>query len=84
MLKVLEAMMKAAKKKLTLDQPATYQIKVSGLLDESWSEWAGGMTITIENGDDGPPTTTLGPRIRGPTLPFLERHAHLSSHVTPK
>jgi hypothetical protein len=52
-------MMRAAKKKLTLDQSATYQIKVPGHLDESWSEWAGGMTITIENGDDGPPTTTL-------------------------
>ena len=52
-------MMKEAKQKLTLDQPATYQIKVSGHLDESWSDWAGGMTITVENGDDGPPTTTL-------------------------
>ena len=52
-------MMKAVRQKLTLDQPATYQIKVPGHLDESWSEWAGGMTITVENGDDGPPTTTL-------------------------
>ena len=52
-------MVKKVKQKLTLDQPATYQIKVPGHLDESWSEWAGGMTITVENGDDGPPTTTL-------------------------
>ena len=52
-------MMKEVKQKLTLDQPATYQIKVPGHLDESWSDWAGGMTITVENGDDGPPTTTL-------------------------
>ena len=44
---------------LTLDQPATYQIKVPGHLDESWSDWAGGMTITVESEDDGPPTTTL-------------------------
>jgi len=51
--------MKEVKQKLTLDQPATYQIKVPGHLDESWSEWAGGMTITVENGDDGPPITTL-------------------------
>ena len=51
--------MKKVKQKLTLDQPATYQIKVPGHLDESWSEWAGGMTITVENGDDGSPTTTL-------------------------
>jgi hypothetical protein len=52
-------MMKAEKQKLTLDQPATYQIKLPGHLDESWSDWAGGMTITIESGDDGPPTTAL-------------------------
>jgi hypothetical protein len=52
-------MMRDIKQKLTLDQPASYQIKVPGHLDESWSDWAGGMTITVENGDDGPPTTTL-------------------------
>ncbi|MCG8353595.1 MAG: hypothetical protein MI924_38010 [Chloroflexales bacterium] len=52
-------MVKEVKQKLTLDRPATYQIKVPGHLDERWSDWAGGMTITVENGDDGPPTTTL-------------------------
>jgi len=52
-------MMNEFKQKPTLDQPATYQIKVPGHLDESWSDWAGGMTMTVENGDDGPPTTTL-------------------------
>ena len=51
--------MKAAKEKLTLDQPATYQIKVPGHLDESWSEWAGGMAITLESEGDGPPVTIL-------------------------
>ena len=51
--------MNVARLKLTLDQSATYQIKVPGHLDESWSEWAGGMTITVENGNDRPPTTTL-------------------------
>jgi len=52
-------MMMAAKQKLTLDQSAVYQIKVPGHLDESWSDWAGGMTITVEGEDDGPPITTL-------------------------
>ena len=51
--------MKTVKQKLTLDQPATYQIKVPGHLDESWSDWAGGMTITVESDGDGPPVTTL-------------------------
>ena len=51
--------MKKARQKLTLDQPATYQIKVPGELGESWSDWAGGMTITVESVSDGPPVTTL-------------------------
>jgi hypothetical protein len=52
-------MKKEVKQKLTLYQPVTYQIKVPGHLDERWSEWAEGMTITVENVDDGPPVTTL-------------------------
>jgi hypothetical protein len=44
---------------LTLCQPATYQIRVPGELGENWSNWAGGMTITVESADDGPPVTTL-------------------------
>jgi hypothetical protein len=51
--------MKEVKQKLTLDRPATYQIKVPGHLDESWSDWAGGMTITVESEGEGPPVTTL-------------------------
>ena len=51
--------MKDIHQKLTLDQPATYQIKVPGHLDASWSEWAGGMAITVESESDGPPVTTL-------------------------
>ena len=52
-------MMKKDKQKLTLDRPATYQIKVPGLLNESWSEWAGGMTVTVGSDVDGLPVTTL-------------------------
>jgi len=51
--------MKDMKQKLTLDRPATYQIKVPGELDKSWSDWAGGMTITVESEGAGPPVTTL-------------------------
>ena len=52
-------MTKKAEQKLTLYRPATYQIKVPGYLDESWSNWVGGMAITFESEDDGPPVTTL-------------------------
>ncbi|MFC1997419.1 hypothetical protein ACFLXI_07415 [Chloroflexota bacterium] len=52
-------MMKNNKRKLTLDRAATYQIKVPGELDESWSDWNGGMTVSVESDGDGPPVTTL-------------------------
>ncbi len=52
-------MIKKAKQKLTLDRPATYQIKVPGHLDESWSEWAEGTRVTVESEGDGPPVTIL-------------------------
>ena len=48
-----------AKKKLTLDRPVTYQIKVPGELNEIWSEGCRKMTITIENKSDIMPVTTL-------------------------
>jgi hypothetical protein len=51
--------MKKARQKLTLDRPATYEIQVPGHLDESWSDWAAGMAITIESEGEGPPVTTL-------------------------
>ena len=47
------------KNKLTLDQPTTYRIKVLGHLGESWSDWAGGMAITIDRDEDGLPFSTL-------------------------
>lgn len=52
-------MMKEVKQKPTLDRPATYQIKVPGELDESWCDWDGKMTITVECEGDDPPVTTL-------------------------
>ena len=51
--------MKQIRQKLTLYRPATYQIKVPGHIGESWSDWAGGMTITVEGEGDDPPVTTL-------------------------
>ena len=51
--------MKGVKQKLTLDRPATYQIKVPGHLDERWSDWAGAMTIKVESEGSGPPVTVL-------------------------
>ena len=51
--------MKGVQRKPALDRPATYQIKVPGELDESWSDWIGGMTISIESEGEGQPVTIL-------------------------
>jgi len=51
--------MKEGRRKLTLDRPTTYQIKVPGELDETWSDWVGGMRISVESEGEGPPVTTL-------------------------
>jgi hypothetical protein len=48
-----------AKHKLSMDQPATYQIKVPGHLDESWSDWAEEMLIMTGSDEDGSPITTM-------------------------
>ena len=69
-------MMNEINKKLTLDQPALYQIKVPGQLDESWSEWSGRMTISIEAKGDGPPVTTLTGTIDQAALQGLLRRLY--------
>ena len=46
-------MTKKSKQKLTLYQSTTYQIRVPGELGENWSDWAGGMTITVDREGDG-------------------------------
>jgi hypothetical protein len=51
--------MKEVGQRLRLDQPAAYQIKVQGRLDETWSAWFDGMAITVESGDNGAAITTL-------------------------
>jgi hypothetical protein len=69
-------MMKEIKQKLTLKQPANYQIKVPGHLDASWSEWAGGMTIAVESERDSQPVTTLTGTINQAALQGLLRRLY--------
>ena len=47
------------KPQLTLDQPATYQIKVPGELDKNWADWAGEMDVMVESDADGLLVSTL-------------------------
>ena len=68
--------MKEDKRKLTLDRPATYQIKVPGELDESWSEWVGSMTIAVDSEGGGLPVTTLTGRVDQAALQGLLRRLY--------
>ena len=47
------------KHRLTLDRPEIYQIKVPGHLDESWLDWATGLTISTGSDNGGLPVTTM-------------------------
>jgi hypothetical protein len=68
--------MNKVRQKLTLDRPAAHQIKVPGELDESWSDWAGGMTIAVESEGDGPPVTTLTGNVGQAALQGLLRRLY--------
>ena len=68
--------MKFNKRKLTLYQPATYQIKVPGVLDEKWSDWNEGMRITVESDEAGLTVTTLTGVVDQATLQGLLRRLY--------
>ena len=64
------------KQRLTLDQPSTYQIKVLGHIDESWSDWAGGMAIKIGRDEDGLLFSTLTGKVDQAALQGLLRRLY--------
>ena len=35
-----------------LDQPMVYQIRIKGHLGPRWTDWFGGMTVTLEDNGD--------------------------------
>ena len=47
------------KPRLTLDRPATYQIKIPGALDALWFDDANSLSIKVEESDDGGPISIL-------------------------
>ncbi len=51
--------MKPIAQRLRLDEPATYQIKVQGRLNDTWSAWFDGLTVSVEANGDGIAVTTL-------------------------
>ena len=69
-------MSEKSKQKLTLERPAFYQIKVPGHLEQSWSDWAGGMTITLGSDEDGLPFSTLAGKVDQAALLGLLRRLY--------
>jgi len=61
---------------LTLDRPATYQVRVPGRLAEAWCDWIGGMTVVVGNDSLGEPVTTLTGRLDQAALHGLLRRLY--------
>jgi hypothetical protein len=53
-----------------LDRPMVYQIRIEGHLGPRWTEWFGGMTITLEDNGD---TLLTGPVVDQAALHGLLR-----------
>jgi hypothetical protein len=51
-------------------QPAVYQIRLKGHLGSEWTDWFGGLTITLEEGGD---TLLTGPVVDQAALHGLLR-----------
>jgi hypothetical protein len=52
------------------DQPMVYQIRIKGHLGRQWTDWFGGLTITLEDNGD---TLLTGPVVDQATLHGLLR-----------
>jgi hypothetical protein len=68
--------MKRVERELTLHEAARYEIKVPGHLDDTWSDWAGGMTISVVSEGGDPPVTTLTGTIDQAALQGLLRRLY--------
>jgi hypothetical protein len=53
-----------SRKRLTLQSPAHYRIKVQGLLEDVWSDRLGGMRIITSTSDENNPITTVSGLLR--------------------
>lgn len=69
-------MAKESKKGLSLYRPTTYQIKVPGYLDPSWSDWTENMTIKVDTREKGTPITILTGKVDQAALLGLLRRLY--------
>ena len=52
------------KKRLTIDSPATYELRLQGRLDQRWSEYLGGAEIRVDSPPDEAPVTVVTGRFQ--------------------
>jgi hypothetical protein len=62
--------------RLTLDRPATYQIKVPVEIDRRWADWVEGMRVETTLDDSGRPITTLNGALDQAALQGLLRRLY--------
>ena len=55
--------MKQPKSQIRIDTPATYCIHLQGILDDSWSDRLGGMSIQMKQKTGEAPVTILNGRL---------------------
>jgi hypothetical protein len=60
--------------RLSMDQAATYQIKLQGRLSDNWSNWFEGMVMSVSENENGSTLTVL----TGPVLDQAALHGLLS------
>jgi hypothetical protein len=53
-----------------LDQPMVYQIRIEGHLGPGWTDWFGGLAVTLEEGGE---TLLIGPVVDQAALHGLLR-----------
>ena len=54
----------ALKKRLKMEDPATYRIRVQGCLEDVWSDRLANMTITMDLTNKHSPVSTLTGKVR--------------------
>jgi hypothetical protein len=68
--------MSSISRKLTLDRPTIYQIKVPGQIDMRRSAWVGEMEVAVERDAEGLPVTVLTGRLDQAALHGLLRRLY--------
>ena len=68
--------MRKGKQRPSLDQPSTYQIKVSGRVDAHWFEWDIDVMVCVEKDNEGLPVSTMTVFLDQATLQGLLRRIY--------